>query len=117
MRPSVTRSRQLIAPAGNRVGCAAEALEQDLPVAVAAPVEALVGIAVLADGRSLQRHAGKQASRPRLAENARPQLDVGGRLGVAADGTRGDRRVAADLELVLQQLLEAALVHDLLHQG
>ena len=88
------------------------ALDHDVLRAVANPVDLLVGVAVGADGGAGQADSREQSARARVAEDLRLQLVVGGCRRFAADGARGHRRVAADLEGVLRQVVDAALVHD-----
>ena len=75
-------------------------------------VKTFVGVAILTDGVAVDGDAGKQAARAGVAENLRPQLQIGGRLGLAPQGSRRHGRVRAQLELIGDEVLEAAPVPD-----
>src|SRR5262245_23892153 len=102
--------RQEIAPRRHWIWCAAEALDDDLRRAIGLSVEPLVGVAILLDTGSIQRHAREQPARARVAQDLRAHLHVGGRLGVATDRSGRNACVGADLELVARELLESFLV-------
>ena len=94
------------------VRCGGLLFKDQLRGAVGVAVEPLVGVTVGLDGRSLQRDAGKQAACSRIAENLGPQIQVGRRFSIAPDRSDDRRGVATKLEFVLQQLFQAAAIHD-----
>src|SRR5262249_17994978 len=58
------------------------------------------------------RDSGKQTTRPRVTQDLRAQLNVGGGLRIAADGSGSNRRVRANLELIADQILQPAIAVD-----
>ena len=85
------------------------ALEHGLKVLGLAEVDLRVFL-VLGDGGSVEVDAGEEALGAGVAEQFGVHLPVGGGLGAAPDGAGSGRGVAADLELVLEQILQAAVI-------
>src|SRR5207253_6286011 len=96
----------------DRIGRSGLPFEHDLPRRQPRSIEALVGVDILPDRAAVDRHAGKEPACPRVTQDLRAQLDVGCRLRIAADGTRSNRRVRADLELVADEVLQPAVAVD-----
>src|SRR6202012_5419738 len=77
---------------------------------IAAVLQRHVVVVVVEDG-TIERDASEEAFGPRVGEELGVELPVSTGLGVAPDGTGGSGCISADLELVLQHILEALLVH------
>src|ERR1041385_806860 len=86
--------------------------EHDLTGGQPRSVEPLVCVHILTNRAAVDGDTSEQSSRARVAENLRPQLDVRGRLRVAPDRPGGDGRIRSNLELVADEVLEAALIVD-----
>ncbi len=83
------------------------------------PVLAVKGVdvaIVLANHRSAQRNAEKQAARARVRQDLGAHRQIGSGLGIASHRSGGGRGVGAQLELALQQVLHAVVGANDQHQ-
>src|SRR5436190_15404149 len=77
-----------------------------------ASVELACAFAVHLDDRAIEFEPGKDSASAGVAENLRAHLPVGVGGCMAADRAGGDAGIGAKLELAVEQVLHAALVHD-----
>src|ERR1700761_583343 len=68
-------------------------------------------VVVVVEDRAVKGDTGEEALRARIGEELGVELPVSAGLGVTADGTCRRRSISANLELVLQHVLKALLVH------
>src|SRR5258706_6972931 len=77
-----------------------------------ATVKIACAVFVLLDDRAIECDASKEPPGPRVGKNLGTHLPVGIALGVAADRAGSGAGIGPQLELTLQQILHAVLVHD-----
>src|SRR5580692_9935556 len=73
-------------------------------------------ITVLAHNGAVKIDTCKQALASRISQEFGVHFPIGGCLTVAPNGTSRSCRIAANLEFVLEQVLEAVLVHSHQHE-
>src|SRR5688572_14592872 len=109
--PSVLRDGvflEAVTEVDHRVRRRIRAALEDRPRRRVRAVDRFVGLVVDPQPRSVERHAGEQAAGARIAVDLRPELLVGAGLRAAADRTGRDARVAAERELAVDDVLDAA---------